>query len=405
MKVRAGFLPLVDAAPLVVAARQGFAKAEGLDLELVREASWATVRDKLTIGHFDCAHLLAPIPVASQLGIGNLKAKMIAPIALSLNGNAISVSKALHDKMLAASDPEKAKGPAAMGAALAKVVAQRQADGEAPLTFGMVYPYSAHNYELRYWLAAAGIHPDRDVSLIVIPPPFVVDYLREGLIDGFCVGAPWNTIAQAENLARIVVSKAEIWKMGPEKVLGVRESWAEENSDVLGALLRALEKSARWADDDVNTEALASLLAEPAFLDLDETLIGRILRGKIGVRPDDETTVPDYLVFHRSAANFPWKSHALWFYAQMVRWGQADLSDSGIHAATEAFRPDIFRRVFAGTDVPLPATNAKVEGGLPEPLAAGSTTGTLVLQGDGFFDQRVFDPDDIAGYLAGFAEA
>lgn len=402
MRIRAGFLPLVDAAPLAVAAQKGFAKEQGIDFELIREASWATVRDKLTIGRFDCAHLLAPIPVASQLGVGNLKAKMIAPFALSLNGNAISVSNVLFDEMQAVVSHQPA-GPIEMGRALAEVVVKRREEGDQPLTFGMVYPYSAHNYELRYWLAAAGIHPERDVSLIVIPPPFIVDYLREGLIDGFCVGAPWNTIAQAEGLARIVVSKAEIWKMGPEKVLGVRENWAEEQSDALGALLKALEGAARWCDNPGNTDELAAMLGQPALLDLDPALIARTLKGQIGMNGDAGPKVADYLVFHRSAANFPWKSHALWFYAQMVRWGQSELTADGIRAASQAFRPDIYRRVFAGTDVPLPARNAKVEGGLSAPHAAGSTTGTLILEGDGFFDGRVFDPDDIEGYLAGFA--
>lgn len=401
--LRVGFIPLVDSAVVVAAARLGFAAAEGLSLRLEREASWATLRDKMTVGAVDCAHLLAPIPVASQLRIGNPKARMVAPFTLSLNGNAIAVSHALYAQMEATGLMGAPRDPAAKAAALAAVVAERARRKAPSLTFGMVHPFSAHNYELRYWLASGGIHPDRDVELVVIPPPFVVDAMRDGLIDGVCVGAPWTSLGVRRGLARVVVVKPDIWRVGPEKVLAVREDFAEVESETLDALLRALKRAAEWADAPQNRGELAALLADADVLDLDADLVENALAGQVAIGDGPPQTIENYLVFDRGAASFPWRSHALWFYSQMVRWGQAQLSDEGIAAAARAFRPDIYRRAFAGRDITLPAADAKVEGSLLADSAAGSTTGRLVLKRDVFFDGRVFEPGDVAGYVASFA--
>src|SRR5271169_2719691 len=188
-----GFIPLVDAAALIVAVDKGFAAAEGLDVTLVREVSWSNVRDKLNIGLFDAAHLLAPVAIASSLGIGHVKVPIVAPFGLGVNGNAITVSPPLH---AAAADGDIAK-PMVSARALARVVAERKAKGLEPLTFGMTFPFSTHNYHLRFWMAAGGVDPDEDVRLVVLPPPYMVDSLANKHVEGFCVGAPWNSIAVA----------------------------------------------------------------------------------------------------------------------------------------------------------------------------------------------------------------
>ena len=178
----AGFIPLVDCAPLVVAAEKGFAAAEGLDLRLVREVSWANIRDRICLGHFDVAHMLAGMPIAASLGIGCLRTPMLAPFSLGLNGNAITVSRGLYQRLLAlADDGATLTDPLASGAALKKVIENGAARGLPPLTFGMVFPFSCHNYQLRYWMAAGGIDPDRDVRLVVIPPPLMVESLSAAL--------------------------------------------------------------------------------------------------------------------------------------------------------------------------------------------------------------------------------
>lgn len=401
--VRAGFIPLIDCAILVVAAEKGFARAQNIDLQLHKETSWANVRDRLTLKHFDCAHLLAGIPIASNLDLGNAKARMIVPFSLGLNGNAITVSARLWRRMAEAGSLVGSEGPRAMGEALARVVAADRAAGRPALTFGMVYPFSAHNYELRYWLAASGIHPDRDVRLVVIPPPYMPRYMEDGHVDGFCVGEPWNSLAVADGLGRIVVTKAALWRLSPEKVLGARAEWAVEEPALVAALIRALKFAARWADDPANRSELAGLLAQPAYVGAPEAMIAGILAGRIALASGGEpTAIDNYVVFNTAAATFPWRSHALWFYSQMVRWGQIAASPEHEAAAADTYRPDLYRRALAGLDVTLPGANAKVEGAMAGVTPAGSNSGRLYLGPDGFFDGRIFDPDRVGDYIAGF---
>ena len=239
-EVHAGFMPLIDCAPLVIAKELGFDRQHGFSLVLHREVSWANIRDKVDVGAFDCAHMLAPMPIAATLGLGRATEPIIAPMALSLNGNAITVSPPLYADMLDADTPATLAGGMDAARAVAAVVRRREAAGRAPLTFGMVFPFSCHNYDLRYWLAAAGIDPDNDVNLVVIPPPLLAASLKDGRIDGFCVGQPWNSVAVAAGTGIIVATKSELWAMSPEKVLGVRETWAARNADLVANMVRAL---------------------------------------------------------------------------------------------------------------------------------------------------------------------
>ena len=192
--LRIGFIPLVDASALIVAVDKGFAAAEGLDVTLVREVSWSNVRDKLNIGLFDAAHLLAPVAIASSLGLGHVKVPIVAPFNLGINGNAITVSPALHAAIMEEIEGDRLD-PMATALALSRVVAKRRKSGAEPLTFGMTFPFSTHNYQLRFWMAAGGVDPDEDVRLVVLPPPYMVDSLANGHVDAFCVGAPWNSVA------------------------------------------------------------------------------------------------------------------------------------------------------------------------------------------------------------------
>lgn len=402
-RLRIGFIPLVDSAALAAAAARGFARAEGLELELTRETSWATLRDKLAVGAIDAAHLLAPITVASKVAIGNPKPPIVGLMGLSMNGNAISVSRALFEEMKETGAFTLPDDLAGKGRALAAVIARRKAAGAPRLTFAVVHTFSPHNYELRYLLGAAGIDPDADVDLVVVPPPYVVDHLRNGLIDGFCVGAPWTSAGLAEGLTRVIAVKPQIWRFGPEKVLAVREDFVADHEDTVLRLIRATKAAAEWADDAANRDALAGLLAAPEILDMPREVIAAPLAGEVPLDDGPTTPVEDYIVFDRGGATFPWRSHALWFYTQMIRWGQVEHTPQNMRLAAEAYRPDLYRRAFEGTGVTLPGANAKVEGALAAPLPAGSTTGRLVLPRDGFFDGRVFDPTDIEGYLAGFS--
>ena len=400
--VRAAFIPLLDCAMLVVAAEKGFAKRHEIDLQLTRENSWANIRDRVSIGHFEVAHMLAPLPMASTLGIGHLAVPMVTPMALGQGGGAITVAVDLWRAMVSAGAVRDGD-PVSAGAALRQVVATRARIGQPPLTFGMVYPFSTHNYVLRYWLAASGIHPDRDVRLVVIPPPFTVDALAAGHIDGFCVGEPWNSLAVGAGVGRIATTKVAIWQDGPDKVLGMREEWAENHPNLVARLVLAMHEASLWCDDADNHAELAHLMAGPRYLDCPPDVLRRALSGRLLLAPGIEATVPDFLVFSRQAATFPWISHALWLFSQMVRWGQIPMTLSGIDAARRTFRPDIYRTALNGLDIPIPSANAKVEGALSMPTPVASSNGKLMLGPDRFFDGLTFDPERLQEYIDAFA--
>ncbi|MCH8686639.1 CmpA/NrtA family ABC transporter substrate-binding protein [Pedomonas mirosovicensis] len=398
--VRIGFLPLVDSAILIAAQECGFAAAEGVAIELVRDVSWSNIRDRVVHGRLHAAHMLAGLPIAVSLGLGQPATPLIAPFNLGLNGNAITLSLAIAGAL----GPERLADPAASAEALARVVRQRQADGASPLRLGIVHPFSSHNYMLRYWLAYAGLMPDRDVGLVVVPPPYMVDALRSGEVDGFCVGEPWSSVAVAEGVARIVALGCRIWQRGVEKVLGCRADWAEANPDALAALIRALDRAASWTGDAAHHADLAAMLAQPRYLDKPAELIRRALDGRLTVAPAaPPIAAEDFLLFYKDAANFPWVSQALWIYSQMVRWGQVAPSDAAEAEVRRVFRPDLYRRALGDSATPLPGANAKVEGSLDISLPVGSPRGRLSIGPDRFFDNRVFDPVDIAGYLRSFA--
>src|SRR5262245_37931950 len=236
--LRVGFIPLADATALIVAVDKGFAADEGLDVELVRDVSWSNVRDRLNIGQFDAAHLLAPVAIASSLGLGHVRVPITAPFNLGLNGNAITVTNALFAALKGEADGDLAD-PRVSAAALARVVATRRRKSEGPLTFGMTFPYSTHNYQLRLWMASGGVDTDQDIRLVVLPPPFMVESIANGHVDAFCVGAPWNSVAVDLGIAHILHFVSEILQRAAEKVLAVRSDWADRNPAILNALIRA----------------------------------------------------------------------------------------------------------------------------------------------------------------------
>lgn len=409
-EVHAGFIPLVDCAALVMAKELGFDIQGGFRLILYRETSWANIRDKVDVGVFDCAHMLAPMPIASALGLGRATEALIAPMALSLNGNVITVSRSLHAEMRAVDEAATLRGGMAAAHPLAAIARRRHVEGREPLSLGIVFPFSSHNYDLRYWLAAAGIDPDNDVNLLVIPPPLIAESLEAGRIDGFCVGAPWGSVAVEAGAGVIVATKNELWAMSPEKVLGVRQRWAEENPELLAALIRAVTLAARWLDKPENRAEAARVLARPEYVGVAEDILIRPLTGTLD-RGDGQPPMidPDMVVFHRNAANFPWRSHALWLMTQMIRWGQVRTSFDLDRLAAQVYRPDLYRRSVAGLGIEVPIMDRKWEGGRA-PLAATALDRTAPESmshpqdrhppiGGTFFGDETFDPDAALAYL------
>lgn len=392
------FLPLTDSAILVAAKEQGFAEAQGLDLTLVRDVSWATVRDRLVYGQVQAAHLLAPLAVGVTLGLSQHPASIAAPFTLGLNGNALTFAPALA-RLLDRDPQRRADDPG--GAALA--FARGLKGLSRPPVLGVVHRFSSHAMMVRYWLGFAGVDPDRDVVMRILPPSLMVEALTAGEIDGFCAGEPWSSVAVAEGVGEIAAAGAKIWRRGVEKVLAVREDWADANPDTLDRLLRALDRAAAWCESPANRTALAEMLARDDYLAKPVGLIEQALTGRMPLRSDGEAAqIEDFLLFHRESANFPWRSQALWIYSQMVRWKLVAASPEAEVAAANVFRSDLYRRALVGGATPMPGASAKVEGSLGRPLAVGSDLGTLTLGPDRFFDGRVFDPAAIDAYLASF---
>jgi len=396
-RIRIGFLPLVDAALPILAHELGFAETEGLKLELIRDMTWATVRDRLLYGHTDAAHMIAPLAIATTLGRDRPAVPLAVPFVLGLNGNAVTFSAKL------ASEVGLADGlgdPILIGAALKHVAEARIAAGKR-LRFGVVHRYSSHNYMLRYWLAGVGIRPDLDVEIVVTSPPFAADALAAGEVDGICVGEPWNSIAVERGVGHIALATAQIWRRGVEKVLAMRETVLDERRDAVEALVRALHAAAAHFIEPGAAEESADILARPEYLDAPRDAILRAITDRIRVVPGGAPIhYPDFMFQYREAANFPWRSQAAWLYSQMVRWDDMAFDNKAATAASNVFRPDVYRAALAGSGAPLPGASSKLEGGLDEPIGAGSTQGRLTLGSDRFFDGRAFDPDDITSYIS-----
>jgi len=378
--LRVGFIPLLDAAPLIVAREFDFAREEGIALELLRETSWATLRDRLAVAHLDAAHILAPLAIADSLGLTPLPVGLVVPMSLGTAGNTITVSRAVLAGLLRHGaddtlDPERG------ARAFAALVAERRAAGLEPLSLAIVHAYSAHHYQLAYWLGWAGVRPGVDVELVVIPPSLTTAALQSSRIDGFCVGEPWGSLAASIGVGHIVTTSSHIWKRSPDKVLGVRRAFAAQAPGRTAALLRAVHRAACWCERPENQSELASLLSREDLIgqpaDVIQTALSRRSSPGAGAPPSSD----GFLSFAADDATLPRRDHAAWFFAQMVRWGQAKLTAANVKAVQETYRPDLFEAALAST--------------APQPHRP-------VADAVALFDGIAFDPDRIAEYVGGF---
>jgi NitT/TauT family transport system ATP-binding protein len=308
-----------------------------------------------------------------------VRVPILAPFNLGLNGNAITVTNALHRAIAEEAEGDIAD-PAVTAQALARVVARRKREGRDPLTFGMTFPYSTHNYQLRFWMASGGVDPDEDIRLVVLPPPFMVESIANGHVDAFCVGAPWNSVAVDLGIAHILHFVSEILQRAAEKVLAVRASWAAGHPGELAALIRAHGKAADFVEDLANREEVCRILSAPNRLNVAADVIRRTLDGRLKVAPDGTLRTSDrYLMVGRRGAARPDPVQAAWLYAQMVRWGQAPLSRELLGDAKAVFRPDLYDQVLGSASQPGPGEPA---------------------DGVGAFAGPAFDADDVEDHLA-----
>lgn len=400
--LKIGFIPLTDCCVLAVAKEKGLFEDAGLDVELSREASWANIRDKVCVGALDGAHMLAGIPIATTLGLGFTRKSMITAFSMDLNGNAITASNALYERLINI-DNSVIFDPKHSAYALKQVIDMDKSAGKAPLTFAMVYPFSNHNYEIRYWMAAAGIDPDQDVRLVVIPPQYMAENLKVGQIDGFCAGEPWNSYAVQDNAGRILITGYDIWNNSPEKVFGVTSEWAEKYPDTHLALIRSLLKSAAWIDKPENRNEVSEILSDEKYIGISQNIISRSMAGDFQYTNNGQpVSVPDFNVFHRYQANYPWCSHAAWIITQMYRWGQLDQCIDIRKTAEAVYRPDIYREAAAQIGIKFPSVIYKTEGEHRNTWPMQVQDQIFDLGADCFLDGQNFNPEKILDYLSGF---
>ncbi|KQT77805.1 CmpA/NrtA family ABC transporter substrate-binding protein [Methylobacterium sp. Leaf466] len=333
MRLQIGYVPLLDAAALIAAVKLGFTAQEGLAVDLVPVPSWATLRDRLALGHLDGAHMLAPLAVASALGLSGLETPLIVPIALNLNGNAITVSMPVWEAM-AVTDGSDA---GTVARAFAGVARRRSGEGR-PLVIGTVHPFSSHTYQLRRFAELGGLDLDEGVHLVVIPPPQIAEALQRRLIDGFCVGSPWNSVAAAAGYGRVAVLGSELIADCPEKVLALPAS----ETEISLPLVRALRRAGLWCQEPGNRAQLAALLSARDVLGVDPTVLGHALAGTPISGADGAVRVdPRFIVFGEGAQR-PDPAHALWCLDAMRRAGQVVPNPGAAEVAAAIYRPDLY---------------------------------------------------------------
>lgn len=373
-----GFIPLVDAAPLLVAERMGFADEERLEIRLHRARNWSMLRDMLAYGQVDAAQMLSAVPIAGRLGLGGAAVDFEAPMVLSLGGEVIGVAPELADDLRAAGLTIDFRD--ALAARDALHVARPRG-----VRIGVPFPFSMHAELLNLWL---GEMPG--LSTVTVPPPRMADAMAAGEIEAFCVGEPWGSYAVERGIAELLLPGTALWSAAPEKVLATRRGWVEENPDTGGALMRAIWRACRWLARPDSRAIASDMLAREDALGIDAEIVERALAGRLLLSRDGTVVeTPGFLAFHEGLANFPWRSQAAWIGWQMaVRLGLEPAASA--QAVQSVWRPDLFRQQLRGEAV-LPSASAKVEGACPEPILAGATHGGVELGRNLFFDGRIFD--------------
>ena len=383
--VSAGFIPLVDAAPLIVAREIGFAEEEGVALTLTRAPSWSTLRDMLAFGQVEAAHMLSPVPVATALGLGGLGVRLDAVSVMSVNGNVIGVSRPLAAQLRAEGHDFGFADAAAAGQALVRATGRG-------LRFGVPFPFSMHAELVYAWLGALGLKVPEDIDVRTVPPPLMARALAADEIDAFCVGEPWGSIAVEQGIGELLLPGAAIWAFAPEKVLAVRHDWTASQPELTARLIRALWRSGRWLAQPDTLSTASEVLARPDYLDMSAEIIERALTGRLSIAPQGELrSVRGFLDFHDGAAGFPWRTYGDWIAGRLA--GRMGLERGPARAAGKAvYRSDLYRSALAPLGADLPGASEKAMGMIRVPTAVASPKGSLILQPDAFFDGTVFDP-------------
>jgi nitrate/nitrite transport system substrate-binding protein len=412
-ELKFGFIKLTDCAPIVIAKEKGFFEDEGLQVEVTAQSNWKVLLDNVITGNLDGAHMLSGQPIAATIGIGT-EAHIVTAYTLDLNGNAITVSNSIWEQMQENDpdlDTDTPEHPIS-AAALKPIAEELLAEGKK-LQMGMVFPVSTHNYELRYWLAGAGIHPgfysktdiagrtDAQVELSVTPPPQMPATLEAGTISGYCVGEPWNQQAVVKGIGVPVTTNYDIWKNNPEKVFGVTKKWADENPNTHIAVVKALLRAGKWLDETdasgklVNREEACRILSQPNYVGADFDVIRNSMTGTFVFQKTDVRDLPDFNVFFKHDCTYPWYSDGVWFLTQMRRWGQITEPKSAswyAETARKIYLPEVYKKA---------AAMLLEEGQLTEEELTKTSDGYKAPTRD-FIDGREYDGRKPVEYLNSF---
>ncbi|MEM6344955.1 MAG: CmpA/NrtA family ABC transporter substrate-binding protein [Bacteroidota bacterium] len=401
-----GFIKLTDMAPLAIAKELGYFEDEGLFVTIEAQSNWKNVLDRVIDGQLDGSHMLAGQPIAAGAGFGR-QAELITPFSMDLNGNGITVSNEVWGAMKPHLEMEGGKPKHPIKAEALKPVVESYRQSGKPFKMGMVFPVSTHNYEIRYWLAAAGIHPgmytaeniqgqvDADVLLSVTPPPQMPATLEAGTIYGYCVGEPWNQQAVFRGIGVPVTTNYDIWKNNPEKVFVLRKDFAEKYPNTTVAITKALIRAAKWLDTPGNRPAAVGILSKPDYVGADSIVIANSMTGTFEFEKGDKRSMPDFNVFYRYHATYPFYSDGIWFLTQMRRWGQISEAKSASwygDKIKEIYRPDLWEK----------AAQALVEEGKIPAADLPETDGYKAPTTD-FIDGKLYDAKDPVGYINSFS--
>ena len=401
-----GFIKLTDMAPLAIAKEKGFFEDEGLFVSVEAQSNWKNVLDRVIDGQLDGSHMLAGQPIAAGAGFGR-QAKLVTPFSMDLNGNGITVSNDVWSKMKPNVPKDGAGKPIhpIKADALKPVITEYKNSGKA-FKMGMVFPVSTHNYEIRYWLAAAGIHPgmytkenvqgqiDAEVLLSVTPPPQMPATLEAGTIYGYCVGEPWNQQAVFKGIGVPVVTNYDIWKNNPEKVFVMTEKFVKENPNTAIAVTKALIRAGKWLDKPENRKEAVKILSMSQYVGAPEAVLANSMTGTFEFEKGDKREMEDFNVFYKYNATYPFYSDGIWFLTQMRRWGQIpDAKSADWYASTikDIYRPDIWKKA---------ATLLVEEGNIPA-TDIPATDGYKPATAD-FIDGTTYDAKDPIGYINSF---
>jgi len=366
-----GIIALTDCSPLVIAHEKGFFKKYGINATIAKGASWPAIRDSLSTGDLQATHLLLGIALSSSMGIGGApKVPMVVPWLLNRNGQSISLANALKGKV--AADP-KALKPLADAA---------KASG-SPMTFAMTYPTGTHAMWMRYYLGAGGIHPDKDVSLIAVPPAQMVANMKIGKMDGFCVGEPWNQKTIADGIGFTSVATQDLWKDHPEKVLGFTAAFAEKNPNTVKAVLKAVHEASVWLDAFSNRPEACRIVSAPTYINCPADVILKRMLGELDYGDGRKVTDTEHcMYFSKNNCNYPQPKFAKWFLSQYRRWGMVEGAPDYEGVAKQVMRPDLYEAAMKEIGYAHGGRDDK-----PETL----------------FDGATFDPAKPEAYAKGFA--